>query len=225
MDSLEAVLHYSFHDPGLLLTALTHSSYANEHRDRKPNERLEFLGDAVLELSVSTYLYRNYPKEAEGVLSRRRASLVCEPALAACARKLDLGSRLFLGKGEEKGGGREKDSLLADLFEAVIGAIYLDGGFEAADGFIRHHVIDSFDPGRVMPDAKTRLQEYLQKDGEILIEYRQQEEEKQGERCFYAEVLADGRLLGSGTGHNKKQAEQRAAQAALDQLQKESPLA
>ncbi|MBP3729050.1 MAG: ribonuclease III, partial [Lachnospiraceae bacterium] len=184
MDSLEAVLHYSFHDPGLLLTALTHSSYANEHRDRKPNERLEFLGDAVLELSVSTYLYRNYPKEAEGVLSRRRASLVCEPALAACARKLDLGSRLFLGKGEEKGGGREKDSLLADLFEAVIGAIYLDGGFEAADGFIRHHVIDSFDPGRVMPDAKTRLQEYLQKDGEILIEYRQQEEEKQGERCF-----------------------------------------
>ena len=219
MEELETRLGYHFSDPDLLTQALTHSSYANEHRDRGHNERLEFLGDAVLELSSSTFLYGHYPKDPEGSLSRRRASLVCEASLAACARTICLGEELFLGKGEEKGGGREKDSLLADAFEAVIGAVYLDGGFAAADAFIRRHLIDPLPESDVFRDAKTRLQEYLQRDGETLIEYRDREETEAGQdRVFAAQVLADGVVLGSGRGHNKKQAEQEAASAALRQL-------
>lgn len=219
MEDWEALLGYRFRDPSLLTRALTHSSYANEHRDREHNERLEFLGDAVLELSSSAFLYRRFPHEPEGSLSRRRASLVCEASLAACARKLGLGERLFLGKGEEKGGGREKDSLLADAFEAVIGAVYLDGGFEAADAFTHRHLLDAVPESGVFFDAKTRLQEYLQRDGEIEILYRNREETNDAqEKEFVAEVLAEGKLLGTGRGHNKKQAEQTAAAQALERF-------
>ena len=219
MEDWEALLGYRFRDRSLLARALTHSSYANEHRGCDHNERLEFLGDAVLELSSSAFLYRRFPVEPEGSLSRRRASLVCEASLADCARKLSLGEKLCLGKGEEKGGGREKDSLLADAFEAVIGAVYLDGGFEAADGFIRRHLLDTSEDGAVFFDAKTRLQEYLQRDGEIGIRYRDREESDDGqEKTFVAEVLVEGAVLGTGRGHNKKQAEQTAAAQALERL-------
>ncbi len=216
MKELERLIGYSFHDPSLLESALCHSSYANEHRDRKDNERLEFLGDAVLELSATHYLYSRYPWEAEGPLSRQRASIVCESSLAACARKICLGQYLLLGKGEEKGGGRERDSLLSDAFEAVIGAIYLDGGFEEARRFVVRQVMEEMAENPVYYDAKTRLQEWLQENGEISIIYRLTEEEGPGnEKVFAAEVSADGRVLGRGKGHSKKQAEQAAALEAL----------
>ena len=219
MKEFEAVIAYQFKNPELLLSALTHSSYANEHRNRSHNERLEFLGDAVLELCSSTWLYRHYPQEPEGKLSRRRAGLVCEASLAACARSLGLGERLYLGKGEEKGGGREKDSLLADALEALIGAIYLDGGFGEANSFIRRNLLDVLPEGGVFYDAKTRLQEYLQQDGEIRISYRVIEEKTEDKnKLFCSEVLVEGKVMGTGWGHNKKIAEQQAAQEALSLL-------
>ena len=219
MEDWEALLGYRFRDPSLLTRALTHSSYANEHRDREHNERLEFLGDAVLELSSSAFLYRHFPHEPEGSLSRRRASLVCEASLAECAGRIGLGEKLYLGKGEEKGGGREKASLLADAFEAVIGAVYLDGGFSEADSFIHRHLIDTFPDSGVLFDAKTRLQEYLQQNGEIEILYRSREEtDGTQEKEFIAEVLAEGELLGTGRGRSKKLAEQTAAAQALERL-------
>ena len=219
MEALETVLGYTFRDPGLLKLALTHSSYANEHRGLSHNERLEFLGDAVLELSASTYLYQQFPGEPEGNLSRRRAALVCEASLAACARRLALGQHLFLGKGEEKGGGREKESLLADAVEAIIGAIYLDGGLQPAYDFVDQNLLEGRSEGALRLDAKTRLQEFLQREGEIEIRYQDlphQAAEKQG--LFASEVLVKGRVAGRGYGSTKKQAEQEAAQEALKAL-------
>ena len=144
LQQLEKAIGYEFRDKSLLATALVHSSFSNEHKKEQipNNERLEFLGDAALELASSRYLYEHFPNEPEGTLSRRRASIVCEPSLARCARTVGLGSHLQLGKGEEKNNGRERDSLLSDAFEAVIGAILLDGGFAAAEAFVRRHVMD-----------------------------------------------------------------------------------
>lgn len=219
MSGLETVLGYVFRDPGLLEVALTHSSYANEHRGLSHNERLEFLGDAVLELSASAYLYQQFPGEPEGNLSRRRAALVCEASLSACARRLNLGRSLRLGKGEDKSGGREKDSLLADAMEAVIGAIYLDGGWEKACAFIWHHLLVGRSEGGVPLDAKTRLQEYLQREGGIEIRYQDvPPSAEDAEGIFISEVSAEGKVLGRGSGHSKKSAEQDAAQAALKDL-------
>ena len=216
MKELESLIGYSFHDPSLLEAALCHSSYANEHREMTDNERLEFLGDAVLELCSTHYLYDRFPGEAEGPLSRQRAAIVCESSLAACARKLSLGRYLLLGKGEEKIGGRERDSLLSDAFEAVIGAVYLDGGLEEARRFVVKQVMEEMTENPVYYDAKTRLQEWLQENGDISIVYRLTEEEgPEHEKLFTAEVSAGGRLLGRGKGHSKKQAEQAAALEAL----------
>ena len=216
---LEAGIGYSFADPVLLETALTHSSWAHEHQSRQDNERLEFLGDAVLELCSSHWLFGHFPKEAEGTLSRKRSAIVCEASLAACARRIGLGKHLLLGNGEQKSGGRDRDSLLSDAFEAVIGAVYLDGGFEAARDFVYAFVMSGAEHGPAAVDAKTVLQELLQKDGEIAIVYRQTDMSgPDHDRQFTVVVEADGKLLGEGTGRSKKQAEQAAASMALKKL-------
>ena len=156
---LEQKIGYTFADKNKLLLAVTHSSYANEHKGRKKenNERLEFLGDAVLEVTVSDYLFRQYPSYAEGKLTKLRSSLVCEYTLAICARDVSLGSYLLLSKGEDLTGGRERDSILSDAFEALIGAIYLDGGIEEAGRFIRDHLLKDVEDKSLFYDAKTIL--------------------------------------------------------------------
>ena len=216
----ELELGYSFRNPSLLENALCHSSFANEHRGKKDNERLEFLGDAVLELCASHYLFDAFPHTPEGELSRYRAALVCEASLAAAARKLKLGEYLCLGKGEEKSGGRERDSILSDAYEAVLGAIYLDGGLKAARGFLKEQLLFQSEsiPAQAPIDAKTRLQEFLQKNGSIQIQYRIVEEPSDNTEAFTAQVVVENEVLGTGRGHNKKTAEQAAAAAALTRL-------
>ena len=157
---------YQFQQEGLLRQALTHSSYANEHKMNRIecNERLEFLGDAVLELVSSEHLFAQFPQMPEGELTRLRASLVCEPTLAFCARELNLGDYLFLGKGEDQTGGRKRKSILSDAFEAIIGAIYLDGGFANAKEFIHRFVLNNVEHMQLFYDSKTILQEIVQGD-------------------------------------------------------------
>ena len=162
--SFQSKINYRYKDETLLVRALTHSSYANEHKMKKfeNNERLEFLGDAVLELVSSDVLFHTYPEKLEGTLSKTRASLVCEPALAYCARKMGLGDFLYLGKGEDMTGGRERDSILSDALEAVIGSIYLDGGLDPARNFIMCFVLNDMENSRLFHDCKTILQENIQ---------------------------------------------------------------
>ena len=157
---------YQFQQEGLLRQALTHSSYANERHMKKhsDNERLEFLGDAVLEVTSSEFLYQKYPDYSEGELTKLRASLVCEPTLAFCTRALNLGDYLFLGKGEDQTGGRKRKSILSDAFEAIIGAIYLDGGFANAKEFIHRFVLNNVEHMQLFYDSKTILQEIVQGD-------------------------------------------------------------
>ena len=164
LKELQQKIDYQFKDENLLFTALTHSSYANEHKLHKihHNERLEFLGDAVLEVVSSDFLFKNFPDMAEGQMSKKRASLVCEPTLAYCARQIGLGKYLMLGKGEDMGGGRNRDSILSDALEAVIGSIYLDGGIEQAGSFIMTHVLNDIEHKAMFQDSKTILQELLQ---------------------------------------------------------------
>ena len=222
-DGFENRIGYHFHCAELLKTALCHSSYANENKGMTHNERLEFLGDAVLELCSSHFLFRHFPDEAEGALSRHRAAIVCEASLAVCARRIGLDRELLLGRGEEKNGGRERDSLVSDAFEALIGAIYLDGGFEAARTFIDRFVMDPMAEKPVLFDAKTRLQELLQTDGEVEISYPVLEENgPEHERSFTAAVCLNGRPLGVGSGPSKKQAEQAAAAAALENMREKA---
>lgn len=210
---------YSFQNEGLLITALTHSSYANEwKRQLKNNERLEFLGDSVLSLVVAEHLFENYKHLPEGELTKLRASLVCEKSLHIFARQIDLGSMLLLGKGEEHTGGRERASILADAFEAVIAAVYLDGGFEAA----KRHVLQ-FIPAQLdthanvsLQDYKTILQEIIQKNKEEKIEYVMMlESGPDHDKRFEVEVHLNSNVIGTGIGHSKKQAEQNAAKEAL----------
>ena len=217
----EEILGYRFREPVLLQRALTHSSYANEHPEEggADNERLEFLGDAVLELASSTYLYNRYPDKEEGEMTRLRASMVCEPSLAFCARRIDLGEALRMGRGEEKSGGRERDSILSDALEAVIGAVYLDGGFESARHFIDRHVLAVVADHPAYSDAKTRFQELVQADGGAEIVYTLLSEEgPMHERIFTAQVSVNGTVKGTGSGHSKKAAEQAAAAAALKEI-------
>ena len=222
-DAFENRIGYHFQRPGLLETALTHSSYANENRGLPHNERLEFLGDAVLDLCSAHYLFGHFPAEAEGALSKHQAALVCEASLAECARQIGLDRELLLGKGEEKSGGRCRDSLLSDAFEAVIGAIYLDGGFEPARDFIDRFVMEPMAAKPVLFDAKTQLQELLQADGEVEISYRVLEEAgPDHEKSFTASVNMNGEQLGTGSGSSKKQAEQAAAAAALKYLREKT---
>ena len=211
---LEERIGYRFNNPRLLELALTHSSYANEQRGlrRMNNERMEFLGDAVLELTISDYLYHEYPSYAEGKLTRLRSSLVCEYTLAICARDIELGSYLKLSKGENQTGGRERDSILSDAFEAVIGAIYLDGGIEHAAGFIQHYLLKDIEDKSLFYDAKTILQEIVQESpGRELTYHLDRESGPDHNKEFTVTACIDGEPYATGVGKTKKAAEQIAA--------------
>ncbi|WP_019152818.1 ribonuclease III [Robertmurraya massiliosenegalensis] len=207
----------------LLIQAFTHSSYVNEHR-RKPyddNERLEFLGDAVLELTVSQFLYNKYPTMSEGELTKLRAAVVCEPSLVAFANELTFGEYVLLGKGEEMTGGRTRPALLADVFEAFIGALFLDKGIDIVVQFLEKVVFPKIDAGAFshVMDFKSQLQEHVQRDSSGVIEYKVlQEKGPAHNREFISQVNLNGEEVGVGTGRSKKEAEQHAAQMALEKL-------
>ena len=218
LEELENKLGYHFHDRRLLEHALCHSSYANErHWDRlQNNERLEFLGDAVLELATSEFLYQNYPTMPEGEATRTRASIVCEPTLALCTREIDLGKYLYLGKGENLTGGRGRKSILSDALEAVIGAIYLDGGFEPAKAFIHRFILTDIEHKKLFYDSKTILQEVVQGHYEEPLHYELiGEEGPDHDKRFLVEAVIGNTTIGEGSGHTKKAAEQEAAYQAL----------
>ena len=216
---LEKIIGYHFNDRSRLVQALSHSSYANEHRHQTKgdNERLEFLGDAVLELVSSEFLYLTYPQMPEGDMTKLRASLVCEPTLALCARAFDLPKYLLLGKGEEHTGGRSRNSIVSDALEAVIGAIYLDGGFDRAKKFVRTFILNDIDQKKLFYDSKTILQEVVQRNySEDAVEYvLVGESGPDHAKKFMVEVKIAGETSGSGEGSTKKAAEQEAAYHAL----------
>ena len=209
---------YTFHEPMLLENALTHSSYANEgNRGLKSNERLEFLGDSVLGFITAGYLFRHGSGQ-EGALTRLRASLVCEKALCAYARKLGLGDCLLLGRGELRGGGADRPSILADAFEAVIAAIYLDGGLQAAEAFILPYIQEELSQQRrpQFKDYKTALQEIIQQNPEEQLTYLLVGESgPDHNKQFTVEVHLNSNVIGTGRGRSKKEAEQQAAREAL----------
>ncbi|MCI8599014.1 MAG: ribonuclease III [Lachnospiraceae bacterium] len=218
LEGLEKKIGYQFQDKSLLKQALCHSSYANEHHwDRlKNNERLEFLGDAVLELATSEFLYKNYPKMPEGEATRTRASIVCEQTLALCARELGLGKWLFLGKGEELTGGRERDSVTSDAMEALLGAIYLDGGFANAKEFVKNFILNDIEHKKLFYDSKTILQETIQGETEGELHYKLVKEEgPDHNKRFTVEAYLGEIVIGTGSGRTKKAAEQEAAYYAL----------
>ncbi len=220
MKTLQEKLKYQFNNESLLLNALTHSSYANEVRNGvSSNERLEFLGDSVLSIIVSEYIYKKFHNLPEGELTKIRASLVCEKTLCQFSRELDLGDYLRLGKGEEKGGGRERDSILADAFEAVLAAMYLDGGFENAKTHVLRFIKDElFNPSETesFKDYKTALQEIIQRNPEESVTYiLTGESGPDHDKVFEVEVRLNSNTIGKGKGKNKKQAEQFAAKEAL----------
>ncbi len=224
LKEFEKRIEYSFYDKNILRLALTHSSYGNEvYRDRQHNnERLEFLGDAVLELTVSNYLYNNYSDLPEGELTKLRASIVCEPTLAMCAREIGLDEMLYLGKGEELTGGRFRDSITSDAFEALIGAIYNDGGIECATGFVENFVLNDIDNKKLFVDSKSILQERIQAGFKSGPEYYLVGESGP-DHCkeFSVEVRIEGQIIGTGTGRTKKAAEQKAAYNAILNMQEQ----
>lgn len=224
MEALQRSLGHTFKNVGLLENALTHSSWSNENRDRALpcNERLEFLGDAVLGFLVAGYLYNRFPDLPEGRMTRLRADLVCERALHTVSEALGLGEYLRLGRGELATGGRERASINADAVEAVIAALYLDGGLEAAESFVRKYILDVFEAGEAHPDrdAKSELQELIQRKSGQLLEYRHVSSQGPDHmKVFNVEVWLNGQLLAGGQGHSKKDAEQHAALKALEVLQ------
>ena len=218
MERLEQIIGYTFRNKKLLKQALTHSSYANEKKLGKLgcNERLEFLGDAVLELVSSDVLYAKFPQIPEGELTKKRASLVCEPSLAYCARQFDLPKYLLLGRGEDMTGGRMRDSIVSDATEALLGAIYLDGGFEKAREFVLKFILNDMEHKQLFYDSKTILQELVQEKGRQTVEYvLTKETGPDHNKQFSVDVLINGTPAGSGTGHTKKAAEQAAAYQAI----------
>ena len=218
MERLEQIIGYTFRNKKLLKQALTHSSYANEKKLGKLgcNERLEFLGDAVLELVSSDVLYTKFPQIPEGKLKKKRASLVCEPSLAYCARQFDLPKYLLLGRGEDMTGGRMRDSIVSDATEALLGAIYLDGGFEKAREFVLKFILNDMEHKQLFYDSKTILQELVQEKGRQTVEYvLTKETGPDHNKQFSVDVLINGTPAGSGTGHTKKAAEQAAAYQAI----------
>lgn len=222
LSRLEESIGYTFRQSGLLKHALTHSSYINEKSHLKNNERLEFLGDAVLELVVSEWLFRQYPEMPEGELTKVRAKIVCTDSLSKASAQHELGVFLYLGKGEEITGGRQRKSILANTFEAVVGAVYLDGGLEAAKEMILSMlgtcILKAVD-GNLIIDYKTKLQEVVQQKPDALLEYRlEQETGPEHNKTFYVHLYHNGRLIGDGAGSNKKEAEQQAAYRGLIQL-------
>ena len=220
LNELEKKIGYVFRDKALFKQALTHSSYANEHRHEglKDNERLEFLGDAVLEIISSEYLFHNYPDMAEGEMTKLRASIVCEPTLALCARAIKLDTFIRLGKGEELTGGRSRDSIVSDACEAVIGAIYLDGGFANAKEFVNKFILNDLDNKKLFFDSKTILQEVIQGLGKEVDYEFIGEEGPEHNKQFVVAAVVDGLFNIKGTGHTKKSASQNAAYAALIEL-------
>ena len=220
---LEEIIGYKFKNRHYLEQAMTHSSYANEKKLGKLgcNERLEFLGDAVLELISSDFLYGEFPKVPEGELTKKRASLVCEPSLAYCAREFGLPQFLMLGKGEDMTGGRNRDSIVSDATEALLGAIYLDGGFANAKEFVLRFILNDIEHKQLFYDSKTILQEIVQEDGSGAVEYPLiREEGPDHNKSFTVKVVVNGTVCGQGTGHTKKAAEQAAAYEALRRLRK-----
>ena len=217
-EGLEKSIGYRFGNRRLLTQALTHSSYANEHRMDKMacNERLEFLGDAVLELLSSEFLFAHFPQMPEGDLTKTRARMVCEPALAYCAREISLGDYLLLGKGEEATGGRMRESVVSDAFEAVIGAIYLDGGLANAKEFVHRFVMNDMENKQLFYDSKTILQEKIQSMGEEVLSYEiLKEEGPDHNKLFEVRAMIGNREIGRGEGRSKKSAEQEAAYRAI----------
>lgn len=222
LEELQKNIGYYFNDIELLETSLTHSSYANENKLHisKCNERLEFLGDTIVNLVTSEYLYNKYPFYPEGELTKIRAKVVCEQSLAFIARKLNLGEYLYLGKGEEATGGRNRESILADSSEAISGAIFLDSSYET----VREYLLNNFETdivtavakGNLFVDYKTNLQERLQKVSRAKVEYVVVKEEgPDHNKIFYMDVMINKETIGSGFGRNKKEAEQMAAKEAL----------
>ncbi|KNB72685.1 ribonuclease III [Brevibacillus reuszeri] len=217
---LQEKIGVRFHDESVLRQAFTHSSYVNEQRGKRisDNERLEFLGDAVLELTVSQFLYKTFPKMSEGEMTKLRAAIVCEPSLVKFAELLNFGDLVLLGKGEELTGGRQRPALLADVFEAFVGALYLDQGVDAVFSFMEKYVYPRVDKGEFaqVTDFKSQLQEFVQQDNLGDIQYRIVEEKGPAHnREFVSEVLLNNRSLGVGSGRSKKEAEQQAAARAL----------
>ncbi len=218
LEKLQEMIGYKFQNVSLLKQAMTHKSYANEMMISKSKsyERLEFLGDAVLELVSSEFLFFKHDDYPEGELTKMRASMVCEPALAFCAKDLELGEYLLLGKGEESTGGRLRDSITSDAIEAVIGAIYLDGGMEPAKAFINKFVLSDLEKKRLFIDSKTMLQEFVQGKLKKQFSYHLVEEKgPEHDKLFTVNVVMDGENISSGTGRTKKNAEQNAAYEAL----------
>ena len=221
MKGFETRLGYTYKDKSLLSLALTHSSYANENKNSHGyNERLEFLGDSVLSIIVSKYLFTHFPKMPEGELSKTRAALVCEKSLAAFAREIELGSVLLLGKGEAQNGGNDRDSILADAFEALIASMYLDGGIEVSEKFVLRFIARQMEEKKVFTafvDYKTELQEIIQQNKEEKVEYVVVAESGPAhDKSFTVEVHLNSNVIGRGVGKSKKIAEQMAAKEALE---------
>ncbi len=215
---LQEKINYSFKNEKLLFEALSHSSFANENKNYKSNERLEFLGDSVLSIVVSDYIFKHFTHIPEGDLSKLRASLVCESSLFEFAKTIDLGSHIFLGKGEDMNGGRERPSIVSDAFEAVIAAIYLDGGIEAARPYILSFIPKDITPkgSDAFHDYKTILQEVIQRNPEEKIIYNLKDEfGPDHDKHFTVQVMLNQNVIAEGTGRSKKAAEQEAAKEAL----------
>ena len=220
---LQDKIGYKFRDEGLLVHALTHTSYANEKGlgHVGSNERLEFLGDAVLELVSSEFFYERYPEVPEGQLTKMRAGHVCEPALHYCAEQIPLSRYILLGKGEDATGGRQRPSIISDALESVIGAVYLDGGFASAKELVLKFVLNDIEHTRLFYDSKSMLQEEFQKNGSSGPVYEQiAEEGPEHNKTYTVRVLLDGEEAGRGTASSKKHAEQQAAMQALIKLEK-----
>ncbi len=225
MEKLEGKLGYNFADRALLLTALNHSSYANENRNGglSSNERLEFLGDSVLGQEVAAYLYKTFPDMPEGQMTKLRAELVCEQSLFEVAKALGLGEFIRLGRGEENSGGRQRESILADAVEALIAAMYLDGGLDVAKAFINRYILNDakIKRTRMGSDHKTMLQELIQrKAGQVLTYVLVSESGPDHNKAFTVQVLLNDKVIGTGEGRTKKEAEQAAAGCGLEELGK-----
>ena len=217
----------SFKNEALLMEAMTHSSYANEHKEMKGiyNERIEFLGDAVLELTISDWLFRQFPHFQEGQLTKLRAQIVCEDSLSLLAKECSLNKYLLLGKGETLSGGREKPAILCDVFEAFIGALYLDKGVNEVQRFLNLVVIPKIKNGRyeLITDFKTELQEYLQQNGPVQIRYELVKEEGPShDKIFTVQLIVDGKKYKTASGKTKKAAEQMAAKLTMEELTQSS---
>ena len=217
----------SFKNEALLMEAMTHSSYANEHKEMKGiyNERIEFLGDAVLELTISDWLFRQFPHFQEGQLTKLRAQIVCEDSLSVLAKECSLNEYLLLGKGETLSGGREKPAILCDVFEAFIGALYLDKGVNEVQRFLNLVVIPKIKNGRyeLITDFKTELQEYLQQNGPVHIRYELVKEEGPShDKIFTVQLIVDGKKYKTASGKTKKAAEQMAAKLTMEELTQSS---